>query len=186
MIEMFGDEAQLAGWTDAIEGRHVDWPALMADFVAQVDWPGASFWPELSAANPDALVILSVRADPAAWYRSATDTIFTTMGRSDEEVAQLEGIGSWLVAVRRMMDERFCARFDDADAMMAAYERHNDAVRKGVDAGRLLEWTPGDGWEPICERLGLPVPAEPFPHANTTEEFRAMMAAMQEGAPPGH
>jgi hypothetical protein len=186
MIEMFGDEDQMAGWTKAIEGRPVDWSALLSPFVAQVDWPGASFWPELSAANPDALVILSVRKDPAAWYRSATDTIFTTMVRSDEEAAAIEGIGPWLGSVRRLLDERFCARFDDPDAMMAAYERHNDAVRKGVDAGRLLEWTPGDGWDPICDRLGLPVPVEPFPHANTTEDFRAMFAAMQEGELPGH
>jgi hypothetical protein len=186
MIEMFGDEGQIAGWTQAIESTPVDWSALMADFVAQVDWPGASFWPELSAAFPDALVILSVRKDPAAWYKSASDTIFTTMVNSDEEVAELEGIGTWLLAVRRMMGERFCDRFDDPDAMMTAYERHNDAVRKSVAGHRLLEWTPGDGWDPICDRLGLPVPAEPFPHANTTEDFKAMFAAMQEGELPGH
>jgi hypothetical protein len=38
-----------------------------------------------------------------------------------------------------------------------------------------LEWTPGDGWEPICDRLGLAVPAEPFPVTNTTAEFREMI-----------
>ena len=42
-------------------------------------------------------------------------------------------------------------------------------------SSELLEWQPGDGWEPICERLGLSVPDEPFPHVNTTEEFRAML-----------
>ena len=44
-------------------------------------------------------------------------------------------------------------------------------------ADRLLEWKPGDGWEPICERLGLDVPDEPFPVTNTTEEFRAMLGS---------
>jgi hypothetical protein len=48
-----------------------------------------------------------------------------------------------------------------------------------VPANRLLEWTPGDGWEPICERLGLDVPGEPFPITNTTDEFRGMV-----GIPP--
>jgi hypothetical protein len=28
----------------------------------------------------------------------------------------------------------------------------------------LLIWNIGDGWEPICGALGLPAPAEPFPH----------------------
>ena len=37
-----------------------------------------------------------------------------------------------------------------------------------------IDWQPGDGWEPICAALDVPVPAEPFPHTNTTAEFRAM------------
>ena len=48
---------------------------LLDGYVALVDWPGASFWREISAANPDALVLLSAR-DPEAWYRSASNTIF--------------------------------------------------------------------------------------------------------------
>jgi len=59
------------------------------------------------------------------------------------------------------------------------FVRHNDAVRAGVSPDRLLEWTPGDGWAPICDRLGLPVPVEPFPVTNTTDEFRTML-----GIPP--
>jgi hypothetical protein len=59
--------------------------------------------------------------------------------------------------------------------MIDAYERHNAAVRRQVPAKQLLEWTPSDGWEPIGERLSLPVPAFPFPVTNTTKEFRAML-----------
>jgi hypothetical protein len=29
-----------------------------------------------------------------------------------------------------------------------------------------------DGWEPICEKLGVPVPDKPFPHLHDTNEFR--------------
>jgi hypothetical protein len=42
-----------------------------------------------------------------------------------------------------------------------------------VPADRLLDWQPGDGWKPICERLGFAVPDEPFPHSNTGDDFRA-------------
>src|SRR5258706_12215987 len=80
MMEMFGNESQIAGWTEAIEGRPVDWNALLSEFTALVDWPGASFWPELHAANPDALVLLSVR-DPEGWYKSASNTSFLAMGQ---------------------------------------------------------------------------------------------------------
>ena len=52
--------------------------------------------------------------------------------------------------------------------------RHNDEVRRSVARNRLLEWHPGEGWDPICERLGLVPPSEPFPHVNTTDQFRAL------------
>jgi hypothetical protein len=82
-------------------------------------------------------------------------------------------------AVRKLLHDRFSDRLDDPMAMMDAYERHNAAVRANVPADRLLEWTLGDGWDPICERLGLPVPAEPFPVTNSTNDFREMI-----GLPP--
>jgi hypothetical protein len=60
---------------------------------------------------------------------------------------------------------------------MAAYERHNEDVRRAVPRERLIEWQPSDGWEPICAALELPVPQAPFPHENTTVDFRATLAA---------
>jgi hypothetical protein len=48
-------------------------------------------------------------------------------------------------------------------------------VRQSVPSDRLLEWSPADGWDPICDRLGLKVPSGPFPVTNTTDEFRAMI-----------
>lgn len=172
MVEVFGHPDEVPVWIDAIDGRPVDWDALMQDYKAQVDWPGASFWPELSAANPDALVILSVR-DPDAWFTSCTNTIFGGMRQ------MLEQGDAWMAAMLRLFAERFDDRVDDRDAMVAAFERHNEAVREGVPKKRLLEWTTADGWDPICERLGLPIPDAPFPVTNTTAEFREML-----GLPP--
>jgi Sulfotransferase domain len=62
--------------------REVDWQQLLGGYIAQVDWPGASFWREISTANPDALVLLSVR-EPDAWYRSAWNTIFQVFDTAD-------------------------------------------------------------------------------------------------------
>lgn len=159
-------------WTAAIEGRQIDWSALMEPYTAQVDWPGASFWPELSAANPDALVLLSVR-EPDAWYTSCKNTIFSGMWQMADSGDR------WMAALLCLLAERFCDRLEDKDAMIGAFEKHNAAVRAAIPKGRLLEWRASDGWEPICERLGLPVPVEPFPFTNTTTEFREML-----GMPP--
>jgi Sulfotransferase domain len=174
MLEILGDPGQIPAWIDAIEGHPVDWSIMLAKYRAIVDWPGGSFWSELSLANPEALVLLSVR-DPEAWYRSASNTIFLTFDNVPPELAP------WMDAVRILLRDRFSDRFDDPTAMMDAFVRHNDAVRTKVSAGRLLEWNLGDGWDPICDRLGLPVPSEPFPVTNSTDEFREMV-----GIPPLH
>lgn len=167
MVEVFAHPEEIPVWSAAVDGRPVEWKALMAPYTAQVDWPGASFWPELADAHPEALVLLSVR-DADSWYRSARATIFEGMARVHRD-------DPWMATMLRLLGDRFCADLDDRDAMIGAYRRHNDAVRAGVPAGRLLEWSPGDGWEPICERLGVAVPDEPFPLTNTTEEFRARL-----------
>jgi hypothetical protein len=48
-------------------------------------------------------------------------------------------------------------------------------VRAAIPKERLVEWQPGNGWEPLAAALGVAVPDEPFPHANKKEEFRAMV-----------
>jgi hypothetical protein len=98
-----------------------------------------------------------------------SNTIFLTFGR----VPPPERM-PWMNAMRELLHDRFSDKFDHPTTMMNAFQRHNDAVRRGVPEARLLEWRPGDGWEPICERLGLPVPDEHFPVTNTTNESRAM------------
>jgi hypothetical protein len=115
-----------------------------------------------------ALVVLSVR--PAEdWYRSAYDTIFQRLTLD----------GEWREAMRKLLRDRFCDRLHDKVAMIDAYERHNDEVRRTVPPDRLVEWSPSDGWGPICEGLGMAEPDEPFPFTNTTDEFRTTLVLHQ-------
>ena len=59
------------------------------------------------------------------------------------------------------------------EALIAAYERHNDEVRRRIAPHRLVEWRTGDGWGAGCRALGEPVPdVAVFPHTNTADEFR--------------
>jgi hypothetical protein len=172
MVEVFAHPEEVPIWIDAIDGNEVHWGELMKPYTAQVDWPGASFWPELSHFNPDALVILSVR-DPDEWYTSCNNTIFAGMH------GMIENGDAWMAALLRLFGDRFSDQIADRGAMTAAFEKHNEAVRAGVPRERLLEWTASDGWGPICERLGVAVPDEPFPVTNTTAQFREMI-----GMPP--
>jgi hypothetical protein len=74
----------------------------------------------------------------------------------------------------RAMFTRFTEQWQHEDAAKAAYEALNAAVRAAVPAERLVEYRAGDGWEPLCTALGVPVPDTAFPHVNTTDDFRAM------------
>ncbi len=59
----------------------------------------------------------------------------------------------------------------DREALMSAFVAHNESVRRAIPAGQWLEFEVREGWGPLCEFLGVPVPAEPFPRSNNREEF---------------
>jgi hypothetical protein len=177
MIEVFQHPEHVALWHAAVKGEAVDWDVLLAGYGAAVDWPAAAFWRELSSVNPDAIVLLSVRDDAEAWWRSADQTIWEATRRDVPPEMQ-----AWHGMVVGLLDARFTLRWDDKASAMAAYERHNDEVRSSVAGERLVEWRPGDGWAPICEGLGLAVPDAPFPHVNSTADFRAMAGLDQPPA----
>ena len=160
-------------WHDAALSKMPDWIEFFDGYGAAVDWPACSFWPEISAAFPDALILLSTR-DAEDWWKSAHNTIFSTFsGRKNDRQAMLD----------QLFESRFTSKIDDRDAAIAAFEASNAHVRETAPAGQLLEWQAGDGWEPICAALGLPVPSEPFPQTNSTEEFLARRAArLADGA----
>lgn len=44
-----------------------------------------------------------------------------------------------------------------------------------VPADKLLVFEPSQGWEPLCKLLGKPIPDQPFPHLNDTQQFINMV-----------
>jgi hypothetical protein len=155
-----------AGWDQALEGDTPDWNELTNGHVAAVDWPASMFWRELSEANPEALVLLSVRDSAETWWHSANTTILPGARMA---LAPDWNAGRGLLSLL----ERFTGteQWDDPATLMAAYERHNDEVRQTVPPHRLLEWRAKEGWPPICLALGLPVPDLPFPWTNRREDW---------------
>ena len=183
MLELIQRPEAFSYWAAASRGDMPDWDEVFEHYNACVDWPAAAFWPEISAAYPDALVLLSVRSSADAWFTSASNTIFQFLPGKGTPVPEV--LDANMETFMGMM-KRFTTDVHDPDAAKAAYEAHNQRVRDTIPADRLLEWEPGDGWAPICDRLGMPVPDEPFPHVNTTEMFNARIEEMaREGGGPG-
>ena len=167
MLEVFGRPDHVTMWQAAIDGSPPDWGRIFEGFGAVVDWPAAAFWREISDSYPDAPVLLSTRASSDEWWRSADRTILEVFRADTSPFEQ------WRKMATDLFEKRFVPAFLDAETAKAAYERHNEDVRKTIEPTRLIGWQPGDGWEPICTALGVDVPDEPFPHTNTTEEFRS-------------
>jgi hypothetical protein len=170
MVEIFEHFDHVTTWHAAIRGEPVDLQPVLGSYAAIVDWPGAAVWRQLAASYPDAVVLLSTRQDAAAWLRSARATI---LGNGPENKLEDDPSLPGFVPLARDMFAAFEPNWRDDDAALAAYDRHNAAVRREVPPDRLVEWQPGDGWQPLCAALGVAVPDEDFPHVNTTAEFRA-------------
>jgi hypothetical protein len=146
-------------WRRALTGDPPDWPTFLGGYRAAVDWPASAFWRPLAAANPDALIVLSLRPASRSWWQSANETILP--GVRDEPPPDLR---EWQLLVRELLSGRLTPEWDGEAAANAAYARHNDEVRATAPAGRLLEWDVTQGWVPLCRALDLPVPEQPFPH----------------------
>lgn len=175
MLEVLANPEHDFFWKAAVDGERDDFASVMDGFVAAVDWPASAYWRELAAQNPDALILLSTRDSPERWWASYEATIVGILKeRAQSADAMSARHASWVIA---MLEDRFTRGWDEHDQAIAAYERHNADVRASADADRLLEWKPGDGWEPICDALGVAVPDEPFPHENTTADFNARAQA---------
>ncbi|CAK9017286.1 unnamed protein product [Durusdinium trenchii] len=59
------------------------------------------------------------------------------------------------------------------------YEKHNAYVRAKVPKEKLLEFSVQDGWEPLCQFLGVPVPSMAFPHVNDSASMQRVGLVLQ-------
>jgi hypothetical protein len=129
MIECFGHPDHPAQWHAGIRGDAVDWDALLAGYVAAVDWPSAACWKELADHYPDALILHSERpADD--WFRSADATIFEGLDKplTPDDVRD----GRWMGMAKAMLTERFTPDYLDRDAAIAAFEAWRHCARRPV------------------------------------------------------
>ena len=170
MVEVMGNPVQPAHWAAHAAGDEVDWAEVFAGYNAQMDFPGASVWHELSIAFPDAKVIHTERPEDDWWTSySATINKFWLHRKSLD-------LPPPIAAIFETMDEILVQKLfggTDRESALAAYRRNNQKVRDTIAADRLLVFTPSDGWEPICAFLGVPVPASEFPRSNARDEFWA-------------
>jgi hypothetical protein len=170
MTEVMANPAQSAHWDAFACGENVDWGEVFEGYRAQVDFPGAAVWHELSIAFPEAKVLHTERPEDEWWASYST-----TIGKFFR-VREALPLPPHLVAIFETMDRLLVDKIlggHDRNTVLAAYRSNNEKVRDIIPADRLLVFAPADGWEPICRFLEVPVPAAPFPRTNARDEFWA-------------
>ena len=167
MFEVVKSPEQSARWLDALEDSTI-LRELLADYNSAVDWPSCYFWKELMALYPEAKVILTHR-EPKGWYKSIRGTIYrlltsTTADMPSEQMA---------MARRLVMENTFNGRLGEEDYAIEIFEKHNAEVKASIPPDRLLVFDVREGWQPLCDFLELPIPDQPFPKTNSSEELMA-------------
>ncbi|KAG2413074.1 hypothetical protein HFD88_010633 [Aspergillus terreus] len=173
-------------WKEAFQGKYYggkkftreDWDQLLGHVEAITDFPGAVFVEELTEAYPDAKVVLTLR-DVDDWMGSMRKTI---MKQAYSPLATLMG---WIDPVCFGEGNRMC-RMGFNGLFKGDFERngrqafldHYDHVRRVVPADNLLEWSPKEGWEPLCKFLEQPIPSTPFPRSNEAAIFQQKSATV--------
>jgi hypothetical protein len=177
MINVLGELSLVPSWRRALAGE-VSWPDMFEGYQSTVDWPGAYYYRDLMEAYPEAKVLLSVR-EPEGWERSMRDTIWGLL-HGDTISHDLSKARERIDPLWRQYNDLMKEMWDRA-GLLAGHGSHypvgsamlayNQEVKQTVPADRLLVWAPADGWEPLCEFMGVAVPEAPFPRVNDTETF---------------
>ncbi|MFI6603938.1 sulfotransferase family protein [Nonomuraea sp. NPDC050536] len=174
MSEVVERHGQLRRWLALASGHPVDWDELLGGYESCVDWPSAAYWRELAEHFPQARVVLTVR-DPERWLASMNATILKQRRRPlIQGLSSLLGtdLAAFIRMTRLTVVERvFDGRTDDRDYLLKAFTRHVEEVKATIPAERLLVFEVSQGWEPLCDFLGVPVPSEPFPRVNDAAHF---------------
>ena len=162
----------------AQDRKACDWENVLGAYSAVMDFPACAVWHELAEINPDAKVLLTLHPGGAeAWYQSTLETIYVGTGydSSTEFGAKVNEVMDKLV-----WNGMLQGAMEDRDRAIARYNEHAEQVRDLMPADRLLVFSADQGWGPLCDFLGKPVPDMPFPRTNDREQMSRTMARLEK------
>ncbi|KAJ3272357.1 hypothetical protein HK104_004489, partial [Borealophlyctis nickersoniae] len=163
-------------WLDASNGIDVDWGQVFEPYGydAAVNWPVCTFYKSILKRYPGAKVVLTKR-DPEKWYESVRKTIYEF-----DKVETEDPVHKRILEMHKKIvwDGTFSGRFEDKSHAIDVYNAHIQDVISTVPPAQLLVFHVSEGWDPLCEFLGVEKPDVPFPHANEASE---MIRRLKEG-----
>lgn len=180
MAELFEHPERLACFQKAEKGEEADWDRLFEGYQSAVDYPVARYYKQLMKKYPEAKMIHTVR-DAESWYQSASKTIIWASKPSFGRILKLLLKLPFSPVLRKQMpvlkfngkliELEFGKDYKNKDEVIRHFNEHNEEVLRTVPKEKLLIFNPSEGWEPLCNFLGVPVPNVPFPTSNKRDEF---------------
>lgn len=164
-------------WLDIAEGRPARWNEIFAGYRSIASFPAWALYREMLAEYPDARVILTVR-DRDRWFADINAGDYAAFKADPRWLF-------WVSPVKRVMrkledllilDRKYQHRLHDKQYALNVFEEHVQEVRSVVPADRLLIFDVKQGWGPLCDFLGAPVPEDrPFPRLNDIASVKARL-----------
>lgn len=138
---------------------------LLSGYQALADYPASIFVEELIEAYPAASIILTTRSEDS-WVESMEKTLIHAHAqRSAEDQAP--------IAVMARKYHKYCWDDDFEKNGRDLFRKHNAQVQALAQDRKFLVYQPGDGWEPLCNFLELPVPnGIPYPRADDWAAYK--------------
>ncbi|KAF2970026.1 hypothetical protein GQX73_g3576 [Xylaria multiplex] len=154
--------------------KREDWDELWGSEFEIVTDIGSPFVPELIKAYPDAKVVI-VQRDFDSWWRSfetnIRDRVFawprsTIIGFITSTFLGIRPTHALRKTLFGFFDVKSSKEINKTRGRQV-YDEYFRTIREMVPPERRLEYTVGDGWEPLCDFLGVEVPqGVPFPRGN--------------------
>ena len=170
MSEVLKNPEYTKDWINVAEGN-ADWDKIFNGYSATVDNPGCNYWKDLSAFYSDAKVILTTRS-PNKWFDSTNETIHSV------EFADFVKNSPFGEMIQKTVWDVMDNRMQDREFMINFFTNRSAEIIDSIPEERLLVYHVSDGWEPLCEFLNVPVPNIDFPHINSRNETKEMLATL--------
>jgi hypothetical protein len=127
-------------------------------------------------------VILTVRDNAQVWAKSwltVADLCRLLLYPPFLWLPRAKDIQPFLLATEQMHTNHAHPNlYKDIPTLEAAYLDHIEKVQRIVPPEKLLVFNVKEGWEPLCNFLGKPVPNLPFPHINDGVVVSAISATL--------
>ncbi|XP_002131774.2 uncharacterized protein LOC100186007 [Ciona intestinalis] len=158
------------------KGKAEDFRRMYQDVDVVIDNPIPIFWEEIFSVFPDAKVILTVRESEDEWFKSWEKQMSTSnRNLTIKLIHLLSPNGIKFGRFRRHIHHHFFGGnlsfpFSNVTCnehvTRTRYRMHNVYVQQKVPKDQLLVYNIKQGWEPLCEFLGVESPEERIAHKN--------------------